>query len=525
MTGARKASIRLRFSRVFLFVLAIIMVLGIFSAWRLSDYRIYSDDLRDRFFRSTQYIGDLNNYTSDFRAAEGTDILSGNRGVSSTNASALRALDDKIVLAQGHYEHVVHDADEARVYGQFRLQWFSYRTGVDHILALLRAGHREEAVGFYMTHSRSAYDAASDTLGRLTDLNIKDAAVAAQRAESAFQETRMLTIAAMLFAAMMVAGGLTYMRRSIADPLIDLARAMNELARNNMDIDIHGSERSDEIGGMARAVEIFRLNAIDLAVGQRALADHASILTDKLAEEKRLTQLQRNFLTMASHEFRTPLAVIDGHAQRFMSSRAQFTSQELAERAGKIRHAVHRISGVIDHLIDDARLDELGVDGLFHRGAVNLGLMLQEVCRQHRELVPAADIQEDYGPVPIIMMGDQKLLTHLFSNLVSNAIKYSSMAIRLRVHASIVGKSAVVSIEDDGIGILEADRERIFDRYFRGGNTSGTVGTGVGLYLVKAAVDLHHGDITLESKEHRGSKFIIRLPGAVAARQTSASSA
>jgi signal transduction histidine kinase len=515
MTGEPKASIRVRFSSVFLFVLAVVVVLGSFSAWRLSDYRTYSDELRDRFFRSTQYLGDLNNYTSDLRAVEGTALLTRSPADVAANARQLNTLDGEIAQAQRHYRHVVHDPDEIALDDRFETRWLAYRAVVAQLLDLSSQGKTGAAQQFYLSTSRSAYDRASDTLGQLTALNLAKAATAAQRAEAAFYQTRSLTIAAMAFAVVMVVAGLASMRRSIADPLIALARAMDDLARNELDTTIPGADRSDEIGGMARAVEVFRLNAIDLAVSQRALADHASLLTDRLAEEQRLTQLQRNFLAMASHEFRTPLAIIDGQAQRLISAGERLSPDDLAERAGQIRRAVLRITSVIDHLIEHARLVERGGDALFEPTRVNLTALLREVCGLHRELVPTAHIAEEFGPAPLTLIGDHKLLTHLFSNLVSNGIKYSGTRARLKVSAAALGRDIVVMVEDHGIGIAESERELVFERYFRGRNTAGTIGTGVGLYLVKAVVELHHGQVALDSKLHEGSRFTIRLPRAI----------
>jgi two-component system OmpR family sensor kinase len=188
----------------------------------------------------------------------------------------------------------------------------------------------------YMTDSRSAYDAVSDTLGRLSDLNVANARAAAVRADVAYRQTRLLTAVAVGFAGLLVIGGLIYMRRSIADPLLALARCMRGLASDQKSATIPGVERSDEIGEMAQAMVVFRDSIIHLAINQRALADQASLLAEKLAAEQRLTQLQRNFVSMASHEFRTPLTVIDGQAQRLINTKHRLSADDVAVRARKV---------------------------------------------------------------------------------------------------------------------------------------------------------------------------------------------
>ena len=513
-----RRSIKFRFSTVFLLVLLVVIVLGSFSIWRLADYYKFSAEIRDRYFRSTQYIGDLNNFTSDFRAVEGTALLASSPAQAAANDKERAALDQRITLAEHSYEHISHDKDEAEGYAKFLAHWRAYREIADQVLAAAAEGRKSDAIDMYMTSSRSAYDAASDALDALTDLNVAKAQRAGLSADLAYRGARMLTVVAVGFAGLLVIGSLLYMRRSITDPLLALARSMHGLAGNATDIDIPGVERGDEIGEMARAVVVFRNNVIDLAISQRALADQASLLAEKLAAEQRLTQLQRNFVSMASHEFRTPLTIVDGHAQRLINAKDRLGPDDVADRAGRIRSAVLRITSVIDNLIDSARLIEGDAELYFHPTEIDLRALLGEVCRLHREVVPRAHIIENFGARALPIVGDRKLLFQAFSNLLSNAIKYSPEGGPVKITATIASDQATVAIEDRGVGIPQKDVERLFERYFRGSNVSGIVGTGVGLYLVKTVVDLHGGDIAVESHEGRGSKFTVRLPTSPPAR-------
>jgi signal transduction histidine kinase len=112
------------------------------------------------------------------------------------------------------------------------------------------------------------------------------------------------------------------------------------------------------------------------------------------------------------------------------------------------------------------------------------------------------------------MIGDAKLLFQAFSNLLSNAIKYSPAGGTIEVTMETAPNQVVVVVADRGIGIPPSDLAHLFERYHRGSNVSGIVGTGVGLYLVKTAVDLHHGTVEVQSKEGEGSRFTVRLPRA-----------
>jgi len=514
---SRTLSIKYRFSTVFLLVLLVVILAGSFSIWKLTDYYTFSAQIQDRFFRSTQYIGDLNNFTSDFRAAEGAALLS-NSNETVANDAEREELDRRITLAQHSFEQVYHDEDEAKLYAKFKAQWFTYRDIANQVLSLSSSGRKPVAIATYLTTSRSAYAEASDTLGELTDLNVANAKRASLRADGAYRATRQLTVFAVGFSGLFVVGGLLYMRRWIADPVLDLAQRMRGLAANETDANIPGIERGDEIGEMARSVVVFRDNVIDLALIQRSLADQATLLAEKLAAEQRLSQLQRNFVSMASHEFRTPLTVIDAHAQRLINAKDRLSPTDVAERAGKLRSAVLRITSVIDNLIDSSRLIEGETELFFHPTEIDLNTLLGDVCRLHREIMPSAQIIESFGYSALPVFGDRKLLFQAFSNLLSNAIKYSSDGGRAKVSVTIEPGEIKVTIEDRGIGIPEKDIGRLFERYFRGSNVSGIVGTGVGLFLVKTVVDLHHGDIAVESQEGNGSRFTVRLPASTRQR-------
>jgi signal transduction histidine kinase len=236
------------------------------------------------------------------------------------------------------------------------------------------------------------------------------------------------------------------------------------------------------------------------------------MLEEKLAHEQYVTQLQRNFVSMITHEFRTPLTQIDAQAQRLISLKDRLVKEDVSERSGRIRAAVTRIIRLIDNLVDTSRVMDGDANLFFHPERIDLSTVLGEVCRLQREISPAAQILEDYGPQPLLLHGDPKLLAQAFGNLLSNAIKYSPNGAKVRVRAKLCEGAISVAVEDDGIGIPEQDKARIFTRYFRGSNVSGQVGSGVGLFLVATVMHLHGGDIAVESSEGKGSRFTATLP-------------
>jgi two-component system, OmpR family, sensor kinase len=494
----RGQSIRVRLSLVFLFLFLLVIILGLESLHGLSYVNAASAQIRDRWLPSTRALGDLNNLTTDFPAAEDALLRAGSANEQAVSMRQMAELDRGINAAQDAYRRIHHDAAEDGLFGRFESQWSDYRSVV--------AGFHAAAA------SRSAYEVASETLALLTERNVASARDASERSDLVYVQARSRIALTIILAGLLVAGAMLYVTRSISAPLVDLAQRMHRLAASEIRIEVQGTQRYDEIGEMARAVVVFRNNAVDLAQNRHALAQQAAKLEEKLAEEQRLTLLQRNFVSMASHEFRTPLAIIDGHAQRFISMRDRLTADELNQRARKVRSAVGRMTQMINNLIGSARLIDGRVELNYHPTQVDLAALVREICHLQRELTPEAEILDRLAHQALPVYGDASLLSQVFGNLLSNAVKYSPDAGLIQVTTLDHDAEIVVVIEDHGIGIPEGEREQVFERYYRGSNTTGIIGSGVGLYLVKTIVELHKGRVELLSREGEGSRFTVQLP-------------
>jgi two-component system, OmpR family, sensor kinase len=504
-------SIRFHLAIVFFFFFLLVIVLGLFSVSRLSSFNRVSENIAELWLPNTRVLGDLNNFTSDFRAVEGSNLLARDPSDIAVTEKEMEQLDRSIAQAERNYEQIRHDAGESSLYASFKERWNDYRKVVNQMLTLSRANRKDEAIAMYLTGTRSAYNAASDALGQLTTRTVARAHEASGRVAAVYRQALWLVGLAMALAAVMVAAALFYISRSISAPLLHLADCMHRLAGNDTDIDIRGTKRRDEIGEMARAAVVFRNNAIELMRSQQRLIRQTSMLEEKLAQEQRLALLQRNFVSMASHEFRTPLSIIDGHAQRLIKLKDRLAPAEIDERAGKVRGAVLRLTHLIDNLLDSSRLIDAGAPLYFHPEEIDLAALLREICQLHREIAPGSRIEERFA-TPLSIAGDPKLLFQAFSNLLSNAIKYSASGSPVEITAELEAGKILVTVKDSGIGIPASDIDQLFERYYRGSNVSGIVGTGVGLYLVKMVLEVHGGEIAVESSEGKGSKFWVRLP-------------
>jgi len=503
-------SIRVRLYSVFALLFLLVIGLGVVGFARLSDVNHASEVIRNHWLRDTGILGDISNYMSDYRTAEATHLLSSTPAELAASAKEIAALRDTVAASQRAYEQIAQDPSEADLYSQFAEQWAVYQTVAARVIALSSNGQEADAVALYNTDSRRAFDLSSDTLSKLTDQTVVKARQDSERAASTYAHARTMIATAMVLAVSLLAGVIIYIARGILRPLLELATCMRALAGQNTDVAITGVQREDEIGEMARAVSVFRDNAVALVESQRRSIEQASALEEGLENERRVTAQQRDFVSMTSHEFRTPLTVIDGHAQRLIKMSDRLDPSDLSERGARIRSAVQRITNIMDSLLGASQV--LDGHAVFHPSEVNPGTLLRDACQAHRDATRGAVIIEEFTSLPPVITGDPKLLFHAFSNLISNAIKYSPPGSPIEVVARVEQSWLVVQVRDRGIGIPARDRERLFERYFRGSNATSIAGTGVGLHLVAMVVSLHQGEVFAESLEGVGSRFIVRLP-------------
>lgn len=506
----RRDSLRWRLSLAFALFLALNLLLGGFAIYELHNVNQVSSVIRDRWLQSVRVLGDLNNFTSDFRAAEATSILATTPDEIQQAKSGVDLLDRQVAAAEAEYMGIPHGAEEGERYRQFVRQWAAYRIEAAEVM---QSEHGERTkVRAFLAKSQNSYGRASDTLGLLTSLTVARAAAASNDAAITYGRARLLILLTLGIGVGMLALALNYIRARISDPLTRLAAIMRQLAANDTSVQIDHLGRPDEIGDMTRAVAIFRDNAVALARSQKALVAQARQLEGHLERERRLTALHRDFVSMASHEFRTPLNIIDGQAQRLNKLRGQIAPEDIGERALAIRRAVQRITQVMDRLLSVSSA-ETPAEGMAIRcERIDLNALVDEVVRAHRESAPTAKIIADLDVTPAIAEADSALLFQAFSNVIANALKYSGAAPVVRVMARREGDRFVVTIADRGIGIPREDLGEIFELHRRGGNVAEAPGAGVGLYFVRTVLRQHGGEVRAESAPGEGATFTIALP-------------
>jgi PAS domain S-box-containing protein len=246
-----------------------------------------------------------------------------------------------------------------------------------------------------------------------------------------------------------------------------------------------------------------------LDITQRKQAEAELLRT--LAREKELGQLRSNFVSMVSHEFRTPLAVIQSSAEIMDDYLDQLEPAERKDHLQSIRKNTRRMAGLMEEVL---------LIGSFDAGRMQFKpapLELRTFVRRLVDEVMSATkrrcpIELLFAEMPGKVMADQRLLRHIFTNVLTNAVKYSEAGRPVQLKIVCAGADIVCTVRDQGIGIPEADQEWLFSAFHRGSNVGECPGTGLGLVIVKRCVDLHGGKIKMDSKLGEGTSVTLRLP-------------
>ncbi len=246
-----------------------------------------------------------------------------------------------------------------------------------------------------------------------------------------------------------------------------------------------------------------------LDITQRKRAEEELLKT--LEREKELSQLKSNFVSMVSHEFRTPLGIIQSSAELLKDFHERMPPQEREEQLKSITRNTRRMAGMMEDVLVLSRLDAGKLE--FQPATIDL----EGFCRRVVDEVLSATnrrcaIELSLNSVLPEAEADEGLLAHIFTNLLSNAVKYSDSGATVRFTVERVGPDAVCVIRDQGIGISADDQQQMFHAFHRGSNVGNRPGTGLGLLLVKRCTELHGGEVRVESKVGEGTTVTIKLP-------------
>lgn len=233
-----------------------------------------------------------------------------------------------------------------------------------------------------------------------------------------------------------------------------------------------------------------------------------------ITEQKREEELQSTFVSIVSHELKTPVSIIKGYASTFQREDATWSRDTLNEGLRIIEEEADRLAHQIQGLLDVSRLQAGGMR--LEMSDWSLPQMAQQVLQafaaqtSDERFVFELRLPDDFPPVH----ADFERVRMVLTNLVSNAVKYSPEGGTVRIGGHAHGETAMVYVSDQGVGIPPEEQERIFGRFYRVDNRlkRDTQGTGLGLYLTRAIIEAHNGTIKVESQVGRGSRFLFTLP-------------
>lgn len=232
-----------------------------------------------------------------------------------------------------------------------------------------------------------------------------------------------------------------------------------------------------------------------------------------LDRERASAELYRNFGTMISHQFRTPLSIVDSALQRLIRRSDRLSAKEVQVRSRRARDAIQRLIRLIESTLDAARLDTGQVE--IHSHPYDLVQLASSVCTQQSSMTPNRIIlfsaPEHISP---IVNCDPTHVEHILGNLIANAIKYSDARSPVSVSVRCDDEHVECIVRNQG-ALADASRnnpDMLFERYFRDENAKGHTGIGIGLYMARALARLQNGDVSLSPSLEGTVSFVLRLP-------------
>jgi two-component system phosphate regulon sensor histidine kinase PhoR len=230
--------------------------------------------------------------------------------------------------------------------------------------------------------------------------------------------------------------------------------------------------------------------------------------------QKRLSEIQKDFINNMTHEFRTPLSTISLSAEVLRNQAEQIQPERTRNYTGIIEQETNRMRQHLERMLQLARTDK--TDLTLHNTEIDMHLLLQETLQNCKPLFDEkqAEITLQLQALQNKIKGDKHHLTNTLFNLLDNALKYVNQKPVLTISTYNQGKHLVINIQDNGIGIEKDQQKRIFQKFYRvpTGNVHNVKGFGLGLSYVKQVVEAHKGKITVNSTKDLGSTFTLVLP-------------
>jgi signal transduction histidine kinase len=280
------------------------------------------------------------------------------------------------------------------------------------------------------------------------------------------------------------------LEQKVEERTLELENAVNQLLATNHKLSLEIKERKQ---------------------AETALQKSELELRESLEKEKELSQLKSRFVTMASHEFRTPLSTILSSADLIEAYTKNNPDDKRMKHVHRIQTAVGSLTNILDDFLSLAKLEEDRVQ--LQPGYFSLREFCEEIDEELKSLLKKGqELKHPDGIQDQQLYMDKTILKNILYNLIGNAIKYSDVGKPIECSFKIEDKSLTIKIKDYGIGIPAADQQHLFTRFFRANNAMNIQGTGLGLNIVRRYLKLMKGEISFMSQEGVGSTFTVKIP-------------
>ena len=235
-------------------------------------------------------------------------------------------------------------------------------------------------------------------------------------------------------------------------------------------------------------------------------------LHEALDKEKQLNEIKSRFVSLASHEFRTPLSAVLSSAALISKYSKEDDQEKRDKHIGRIKDSVKHLNDILEDFLSLGKLDEGRI--VTDPGEFNLKEMIDETLADVKVVLkPGQKFNFKYEGEEKIN-ADKKLLRNILINLISNAAKFSEEASPITISATCDREKNMITVADKGIGISKKDQEHLFTMFYRGSNVTNIQGTGLGLHIVKRYLTLINGTIDLQSTLGKGTSITVTFPNA-----------
>jgi signal transduction histidine kinase len=277
--------------------------------------------------------------------------------------------------------------------------------------------------------------------------------------------------------------GVLWFAKYLIQPITKLTEATKEITRENFNYSLK-IDRNDEIGELIKSFDTM----------QKQLQHN--------------DQARKSFINDVSHDFQSPLMNIQGYAELLKSQ--EITEQERSDYLEIIDHESKRLSNLTKQLLVLTSLDQNAYP--MKLSSVQIDDQIKQTLRRNQWRLEEKEIEVSYKLPSIIMKVDAELMSNVWDNLLTNAIKYNVPGGNIWINLEKTDTSITIIFKDTGIGITQEAVSQIFDRFYRVDSARKKDGTGLGLSIVKQIIDLHGGEITVDSMVGAGTTFTLRLP-------------